>query len=215
MGKGEPKQYLNLSGRPILAHTLAPFLAISAITRICLVIPKQDHGRCRETILDRLDDREKEIVQLVSGGRERYDSVYNGLAAVSDRRGVVLVHDGVRPFVTPDQILACIRSAASKGACLLALPVVDTLKSATPDRVVTRTIDRARIWRAQTPQAFQFDLLYRAHRKARAEGCGATDDAHLVEALGVPVHILPGNRRNIKITTPDDLALAEAILAAG
>jgi 2-C-methyl-D-erythritol 4-phosphate cytidylyltransferase len=214
MGKTEPKQYLELAGRPIVWHTLVPFLTVSAITRICLVIPKRDHDRCRRHLLDPLDPGQRDRVQLVSGGRERHDSVYNGLQAVTDKKGVVLVHDGVRPFVTHDQILACIRTAARKGACLLALPVVDTLKRATGDRRVEQTISRDHVWRAQTPQAFRYDLLLRAHERARSAGAGATDDAHLVEALGAPVQILPGSRRNIKITTPEDLALAELLMGA-
>jgi 2-C-methyl-D-erythritol 4-phosphate cytidylyltransferase len=150
----------------------------------------------------------------VVGGRERSDSIRNALEAARDLAPeVVAVHDAVRPFVTSGQIGAVIARAREVGAAILALPATDTIKEVA-DGLIQRTLDRRRIYRAQTPQAFHFELLWRANEAARIDGLPAaltTDDALLVERLGAPVAIVEGSPQNLKITTPEDLLLAESL----
>jgi 2-C-methyl-D-erythritol 4-phosphate cytidylyltransferase len=135
-----------------------------------------------------------------------------GLAAVDASHRLVAIHDGVRPLVQPVQIEACLAAAACHGAALLAVPASDTLKLAGDDRKVLKTLPRNDVWLAQTPQAFERRLIVEAHWSAYADGVHGTDDAALVERLGQPVHLVTGSRRNIKVTTPEDLDLAEHIL---
>ena len=212
MGGTVRKQYLALSGRPILAHTLAAFGACSLVERIYLVVPEDDFSHCRRHVIPQA--AVKTPIRLVAGGGRRQESVRNGLAAVPAGETVVAVHDGVRPFVSPEDIGACIRSAEREGACILGIPVFETLKITDAEDTIRTTVDRRRTWLAQTPQAFRFQLIKDAHDTAHARGYRATDDAMLVERLGKPVRIITGSRLNIKITTREDLLLAEAILAA-
>ncbi len=209
MGAGIRKQYLLVGGLPILSRTLLAMDACSIIAHICLVVPQDDFDYCRQHILSPIPLRSE--VQLVAGGEKRQDSVYNGLSALGKLSGIVIIHDGVRPFITVDQIEACIRAAKEAGGCILGIPVSDTLK-AVEDSHICRTLSRESVWMAQTPQAFEFTLIQKAHEEARAKGYAGTDDASLVEYLGHPVRIIPGSRRNIKITGPEDLLIAEAIL---
>jgi 2-C-methyl-D-erythritol 4-phosphate cytidylyltransferase len=205
------KQYMALNGEPVLVHTLKAFCSADVIQQICLVVPAEDMAFCKEYLIDRVAHPER--ITLVAGGKERQDSVFSGLQAVTDRSGIILVHDGVRPFISVDLINACIREAERSGACLAGIPAFDTLKQLTDDQIIEKTLDRRRIWLAQTPQAFAFDILLRAHIQADAEGYRATDDAMLVERLGNPVKMVHGSRMNLKITTQEDLALAEALVA--
>jgi len=209
------KQYLLLGGRPILGHTLLAFDRCKDIDRIVLVLPEDDFDFCRRTILPPLQLCHK--VHLAPGGRERQESVRSGLVAVDalfgqDAAGsLVLVHDAVRPFVSCRLIQACIRSAEKFGACIPALPVPDTLKRVDAAGLVEGTVSRDAIRLAQTPQAFQYDLIRRAHAHALRKGLTGTDDASLVEALGEKVAVVDGSSLNIKITHSGDLLLAEAI----
>ncbi len=205
------KQYLLLSGLPILTRTLLVFAAHPQITSIFLVVPKDDFDYCRQIILPSLGE---EAVSLVPGGAERQDSVYQGLKAAS-QSDIVLIHDGVRPFVTPAMITACIDAAARYGGCIPAIPVSDTLKRVGADRTIEKTLSRDGIWMAQTPQAFKRDLICGAYEHAFHTGAVFTDDAAVVEHYGQPVRIIEGSPLNIKITTPADLAFARALLAAG
>ncbi len=148
---------------------------------------------------------------FAAAGAERQDSVAAGIAMVDPGCDVVVVHDAVRPFVTPGLIERCTEVAARRGAALAALPASDTVKEVSPPAQVRRTLERAHIWLAQTPQAFRTDLLKQAYARAAAEGVRATDDAALVELLGATVTVVEGEVSNIKITTPHDLALAERI----
>jgi 2-C-methyl-D-erythritol 4-phosphate cytidylyltransferase len=151
-------------------------------------------------------------IHLVAGGIERQDSVYRGIQAVSGQRGaVVVIHDAVRPFVSSRLIEACAAEASVSGACIAGMPLMDTAKLVNSGQIA-RTLDRNTIWLAQTPQAFELDLIRTAHEKARLDRFMGTDDAMLVERLGRKVRIIPGSRLNMKITTPEDLALAEGIL---
>ena len=140
--------------------------------------------------------------------------MYNGLLEMQGVEGVVAIHDGVRPFVTPSQIAACISGAEAYGACLLGMPVGDTLKRVSPSGIVQETVLRDNMWQAQTPQAFQYALIRSAHDRAAKEGFTGTDDASLVERYGGDVKIIKGSAGNIKITHPEDLAIAEVLLAS-
>ena len=204
------KQYLLLAGRPVLAHTLLVFDACNLIENIILVVPKEDFDYCTENVLSPITLRNN--VTLVSGGAKRQKSVYNGLLAVDSKSAnIVVIHDGVRPFVSPEQLTACIIAAKDCGACILGIPADSTVKQVNNSGYVDKTIERDRIWLAQTPQAFQYSLLIKAHDKARREGFSGTDDALLVERLGGNVKVISGSKHNIKITTREDLALAKAI----
>ena len=214
MGGSIRKQYLPLDGEPILGHTLRLFTESRLFEDILLVVPGADADYCRETLLAALGA--PPAVRLVIGGAERQESVYNGLAACrGGDDAVVLIHDGVRPFVSIALLRQCLDSAQRNGACVLAVRASDTLKQAGPDGAIVQTLPRDDVWLAQTPQGFRLALIREAHQRAREAGYAGTDDAQLVERLGHPVAIVPGSRLNIKITTPDDLHLAEALWRHG
>lgn len=210
MGSAQRKQYLQLCGRPVLVHTLMAFDRCPDIQSILVVVPPAEMDFCRKEILPEVSPIKH--VDLIAGGRRRQDSVFNGLQHLGDARGVVLIHDGVRPLVSTSLIQACIQGAMQWGACIPAVQAVDTLKQTDSQNNILATIPRQSIWLAQTPQAFSLPIIRRAHVEARQQGLEATDDASLVEALGIPVHVIDGFRENIKITTPEDLAYAEALL---
>jgi 2-C-methyl-D-erythritol 4-phosphate cytidylyltransferase len=205
MNDSQKKQYLCVAGVPVIVHTLRVFNSCDAIDKIFLVIPKEDFDFCRDKIISVVGSI-KEII-LVAGGPRRQDSVYNGLQALQADDNIVVIHDGVRPLVTREQLKACINAAHKHGACAF-----DTLKRVNTADTIIETLDRDTIWLAQTPQAFQYDLIIKAHKHARQHGLKATDDASLVEQLGLEVKIIEGSRRNIKITNPDDLKLARILL---
>ena len=205
-----PKQFLPLSHRPVLAHTVLKFEDCDIVDQICVVASAQDLETCRKQVLEPLDLHTP--VKLVVGGEVRQASVQKGLEALPTETNWVVVHDGVRPFVSPEQIRACIDGARDNGACILGIPITETLKKVTASGEIETTLKREILWRAQTPQVFAFEMLCHAHRMAADEGFVGTDDAVLVERLGQRVAIIPGSRFNIKITTPEDLALSEFIL---
>lgn len=206
------KQYLDLSGRSVLSHSLTTVDACNLIGEIFIVVPKEDIEYCQKKILSTLDLNNQ--VGLVEGGTQRYDSVYNGLRAVDKNTDVVVIHDGVRPFVQGEDLTACILIAKDFGACILGIPTSDTLKHVRQSGIIGSTLSRKNVWFAQTPQAFHYDLIRKAHETARRDGYDATDDASLVEKLGIDVKIIHGSRYNLKITTQEDLALAQAMLDA-
>ncbi|NIQ92860.1 MAG: 2-C-methyl-D-erythritol 4-phosphate cytidylyltransferase [Desulfuromonadales bacterium] len=210
MQAGINKQYLHLGGRPILAHTLALFDGHPRVDRIIVISPAEEIDFCRTEVVERFGFAK--VRAVVAGGAERQDSVRNGLQAASaGADDIVLVHDGVRPLLPPALIDAAIDTAGRDGACIVGVPVKDTVKNVENGTVVA-TPDRRRLWLAQTPQAFRFALLDEAYRRAASEGYAGTDDASLVERLGHPVAMVEGSYRNIKITTPEDLILARAFL---
>lgn len=212
MGGTLRKQYLTLGGRPVLSTTLKAFDACPHITTLVVVTPEDEIAFCRETIIAQAGLTKEAI--LVPGGERRQDSVYNGLQRVQKERGaMVLIHDGVRPFVTNDLIEACICGARRWGACIPALDITDTLKQVTPSNTVARTVSREFLRAVQTPQAFELDLIKAAHERARAFGWEGTDDAGLIERMGGKVHLVPGDPANFKITTPEDLERAEFVLS--
>ena len=205
------KQYLPLAGRPVLSYTLAVFDGCDLISKIFLVVPQKDFDYCRNNILPML----KKEINLVAGGKERQDSVYNGLIAVGENNGIVIIHDGVRPFANKEMIESCVRGAIKHGACIIGVPVQDTLKRISRSGDIEKTIERNNIWLAQTPQAFKYNIIKKAHEYARIKGYAGTDDATLVEKTGNFVKIIKGSKNNIKITTREDLKIAEIMLRAG
>jgi 2-C-methyl-D-erythritol 4-phosphate cytidylyltransferase len=205
------KQYLVLGKSPVLCHTLAVFAASPLIAHIYFVVPESDFTLCEEEVIAATPGH-LPPVHLVAGGGTRQESVYHGLCAVSDVDGIVVIHDGVRPFVTPMEINACVKWAENEGACILGVPAVDTLKKVDEDGHIIHTVARQHIWRAQTPQAFQYHLIKKAHDLAISKGITGTDDASLVERMGFRVRMIPGSPCNIKITTPEDMMMALGIL---
>ncbi|MBW2198418.1 MAG: 2-C-methyl-D-erythritol 4-phosphate cytidylyltransferase [Deltaproteobacteria bacterium] len=203
------KQYLDLSGRPVLGHSAMTFDACSLIDEIFIVVPKDEIDYCQKNIVSLLELKTR--VNLIPGGDQRQDSVYNGLQAIDKKTTTVVIHDGVRPFIHPENLTACIFGAKDFGACILAVPVADTLKRVNKSGIVDRTLFRENIWLAQTPQAFQYGLILKAHETARRDGYAGTDDASLVERLGKDVRIINGSKFNIKITTQEDLDVARAM----
>jgi 2-C-methyl-D-erythritol 4-phosphate cytidylyltransferase len=154
----------------------------------------------------------KKVSQIIPGGKRRQDSVKNGMDALPKDEDIVVIHDGVRPFVTKNMIEDSIHAAVRYGAVIVAMPVKDTIKMSNPDGTVLKTLDRESLWQIQTPQTFQAKVIKEAYHRATEDGFAGTDDASLVERLGVKVHILPGSYTNIKITTPEDLLLAKLFL---
>jgi 2-C-methyl-D-erythritol 4-phosphate cytidylyltransferase len=165
---------------------------------------------CLKEIVERYGYRK--VSQIIPGGKRRQESVKNGIDALPEGTEIAVIHDGVRPFVTREMIEDSIRSAERFGAVVMAMPMKETIKMANPDGTILKTLDRETLWQIQTPQTFQANVIREAHQKASEEGFTGTDDASLVERLGMKVHILPGSYTNIKITTPEDLILANLFL---
>jgi 2-C-methyl-D-erythritol 4-phosphate cytidylyltransferase len=211
MGHKTPKQYLELAGRPILAHTLEVFEKTPEVREVTLVVHPDELDFCQDKVISPFNF--KKVLRLVPGGKERQDSVYHALKALhkEDDLELILVHDGVRPFITPDQIREVIQAARRHGAAVLGMPAQDTLKKVSQEGMIRQTIERRDIWQIQTPQAFQAKLLWRAFIEAYARNFYGTDEASLLEELKLPVAVVAGSPFNLKITTPQDLQLAEAI----
>jgi 2-C-methyl-D-erythritol 4-phosphate cytidylyltransferase len=213
MGDNVRKQYLLLDNRPLISHTIEVFDECNIIEEIFLVVPEEDFVFCNETILNQRNFQKK--VSLVPGGAERQDSVYNGLLAIDNiiDDSIVVIHDGVRPFIRSEQLTECITCATDYDACIFGIPAYDTLKRVNSSGFIEDTIERNTIWLAQTPQAFKYNLIRRAHENAIRTGINGTDDAMLVEQLGIKVRVVRGSRCNVKITTREDLLLARAMVS--
>lgn len=206
-GGAVAKQFQLLAGVPLLVWSARRMSTIAGLSRLVVVAAPEEHARCR-ALLDPLGLP----FRLADAGEERQHSVASGLSAVDVGAELIVVHDAVRPLVEPAAIAVCVEAARAGGAALLATPVADTVKRAEDD-VVTATVARAGLWLAQTPQIFRAEVLRRAHAEAARLGTTATDDAQLVERLGMPVRIVPASHFNRKITTQEDLAWAEAMVA--
>ncbi|HUJ78854.1 MAG TPA: 2-C-methyl-D-erythritol 4-phosphate cytidylyltransferase [Nitrospiria bacterium] len=212
VARSRPKQYLQLAGRPILTHTIDRFESTPAVDLIVLVVPPGDERVCAEEFIRPFGFHK--VAAIVAGGAERQASVAHGLAALPDNVEWVAVHDGVRPCVTPEQITAVIDAAGEADGAILAVPLHDTPKQVGPDAVIQSTLPRSQIWLAQTPQVFRRTALWEAHARAVADGVIGTDDAALMERLGARVVVVEGASANIKITTPEDLPVAERWLSS-
>ena len=207
MQSSEAKQYLLLKGIPLLVHTLRTFQGASIIEDIVLVVPAADVARIKSDIVDAF--AMTKIRRVVAGGRERQDSVRNGLAALPADCEIVLIHDAARPFVSPALIEKAVDGAMREGAVAVGVRARDTIKHCDGEGRVIDTLDREQIWMAQTPQAFRRATIVAAHQKAQEDNFYGTDDAALVERMGIPVRMIEGFPDNIKITTTEDLAWAE------
>ena len=209
MNAGMNKQFIELEGMPVIIHTLRVFERDVLCQNIVLVVNDQEREQFAH-LLHRFEI--KKVTSLVPGGEERQQSVYNGLKAVGDT-GIILIHDGARPFVTIQKIHELVQVTGKTGAAVLAVPVKDTMKQVV-DGQIEKTVDRSSLWAVQTPQAFSVPLIRHAHEQAKEEQFIGTDDASLVERIGHRVAIVEGEYTNIKLTTKEDLLFAEAILRA-
>lgn len=206
-GAGVPKQFVEIHGKPLIIHTLTRFENCSAIDEIVLVLAAE-----------RIEDFQKnqakfnltKLKKIVSGGKTRAESVFNGLKAVSENAGIVAVHDGARPLVSIEEIAATVEKAEETGAACLVSKASDTIKEVADGKIVG-TIDRANLRRALTPQCFRLEILQKAFAAADLSEA-VTDECFLVEKLGQRIAVIEGSARNIKITTPEDLILAETFL---
>jgi 2-C-methyl-D-erythritol 4-phosphate cytidylyltransferase len=204
------KQYVRVAGKEILMHTLELFQNSDAVDEIYVAVREEAIAHVRRIVEKK---RIGKVRGLVVGGKHRQDSVFNALLRIDARPSdVVLVHDAVRPFVDGSMILKLVRACSKYQAAVLAVPVKDTVKHSVGRGFFDKTLDRSGLWLVQTPQAFKYRVLMRAHNDAFANGFIATDDASLVERLGVKIKIVEGSYENIKITTPEDLDFAVAIL---
>lgn len=210
MGKSVAKQFLPLGDKPMLAHTLLAFQRASEIDEIIPILSEEDMEHCLKDVIEAFHITK--VRTLVVGGKERQDSVFNGIRKLEKDASVVIVHDGVRPFVTADMVRECI-DHAKKGECVtVGVPLKDTIKVVDDHGVIQQTLERSKLWAIQTPQAFPAKVLRKAHEDSYKHGVAATDDASLVERSGVAVRVIMGSYENIKITTPEDLIFAEEIL---
>jgi 2-C-methyl-D-erythritol 4-phosphate cytidylyltransferase len=206
-----PKQFLALGDRPLLVHTLQGLSQSPLIDTVVLVVPADWVSKAKAELVE--PHRLTKVGAVVAGGARRQDSVAAGLEALPPEVNLVVVHDGVRPFVTAEMVAAVVEAAKDVGAAVTAVPVTDTVKKV-DGGVVVETLRRERLVSVQTPQAFSRSLLAEALGRAETDGVAGTDEAALVERLGHPVRVVSGSPYNLKITTPEDWALAEALLRA-
>ena len=204
------KPYVALAQKPILTHTIQRFEQNTAVDEIFVLVNEADFEMCRATVL--APYAFQKVQPLVAGGATRQQSVHNGVRALPADTDFVIVHDGVRPFVTDETIFACLDAAAEWGAAVAAVPVKETIKMANAEDFIVETPPRERLWTVQTPQVFRKSLLEEAHQIAEEKQLTATDDAALVEHLGHPVKLVNGSYANVKITTPEDLRIANVFL---
>jgi 2-C-methyl-D-erythritol 4-phosphate cytidylyltransferase len=212
MNSSLSKQFLCIKGHPIISYTLNAFESFDKINEVILVVGSGDIDYVQKEIIKKYHYKK---VRLVEGGKERQDSVYNGLRELSPQTDIVVIHDGVRPFVKKDLIMKSIEAAMVYKAAGVAVPVKDTIKVVDDFGMVKHTPDRKTLWDIQTPQTFEYRLIMRAYEEAMHDGFYGTDDAVLVERLGHGVKIIEGAYENIKITTPEDIIIAENFVALG
>lgn len=211
MGTSTAKQYLEIAGKPVLARALDAFQSSPLIDAVILVTDQAHMEYCRAQIVE--PGQFTKVTRILEGGRERYESVWNALQAIrpSSEPQYVFIHDGARPFVTQEIIRRAYETALKWKACVVGMPVKDTIKITDGEGGISSSPDRRRVWMAQTPQVFEYGLIYEAfERQMRADCSAVTDDAMVVEQqMGVRVHMVEGSYENIKITTPEDLEIAE------
>lgn len=206
------KQYLLLEGIPVLAHTLRIFQGSPEIHEIFLIVPKRDVEFARNGIVDRYGI--SKVSNILAGGKERQDSVRKGIDSLENDHDIVVIHDGVRPFISEELLHSTILEASRVQAVTVGMPVKDTVKLVDHHGIVTETLNRNHLWLTQTPQAFDRDVIRKAYEAAYRDNYYGTDDASLVERIGVKVTMIRGSYNNIKITTKDDLILAEILTRA-
>jgi len=210
MGHTAPKHFMHLEGKPILAYTLEAFEKCPAIDYVLMVVRSGEEEYCLSEVVERYGF--KKVLRIVIGGEKRQDSVYRGIKELDKDTDIVVVHDGVRPFVSPDLISETIRLAMYVDGVVAALPVKDTLKEVSEEGLIKGTPHRESMWYAQTPQTFKKRVLEEAFVRAYNDNFYGTDESSLVERVGGKVRIIEGSPENIKITTKEDLLHAELIL---
>lgn len=210
MGVGRKKQFLMLGELPLIVHTLKIFQKSVSIDEIILVVPDDGINYCKQEIVNSYNFTK--VKKIVSGGEKRQESVFNGLKSVSHEMDLVVVHDGVRPFLSKSILENSIKKAEEKGAAVVAIPVKDTLMKISDQGMITEGQSRDSIWRIQTPQVFKKEIIINAFEKALKDSFYGTDESTLVIRLGIPVYVVDGSELNIKITTPEDIVLGESIL---
>ena len=210
MGSLKPKQYIKINGKEVLALTIEKFQKCSIVDEIIVVASIEEIDYCRNDIVDKYHF--SKVKKVVKGGKERFNSVYNGLMNCSKETDIVIIHDGVRPFVTQKIIENSVECAKKYGACAAGVPIKDTVKLKNKENYIEKTINRDELTAIQTPQTFNYNLILKAYRNSIENGILSTDDTMLVEALHEKVKIIEGSYLNIKITTPDDLVFAKCIV---
>lgn len=204
------KQYLKLNDKEVVAHTIEKFESCDFINEIIVVVGKEEVDYFNECILAKY--KFSKVKAVVAGGQERQNSVYNGLMRVSENTDIVVIHDGARPLVKKEQIIDSIKEANNVGACVIGVPVKDTIKTCNSENFVTDTPERDKLWIVQTPQTFRYKWIMDAHEKFNQSNLKITDDAMLIEMMDYPLKMVKGSYDNIKITTPEDLIIAEMML---
>ena len=210
MQENQSKQYLLLDGVPVLVHTLKVFQGSPKIDEIFLIVPEDDIEFARQFIVEKYGI--SKVSRILAGGKERQDSVRNGINAVINDHDIVVIHDGVRPFVSEELVHSAIIEASKEDAVTVGVPVKDTIKSVDDHARVRETLNRSGLWLTQTPQVFKRDVIKKAYEVAYKDNYYGTDDASLVERLGINVKMIHGSYDNIKITTKDDIVLAEGLI---
>ena len=208
------KSYLPIAGRAMVLRTLDRMFSAQTVDRVVLVVAASELARC-DSLLRGDRELKDRPWSLQSGGATRQQSAQRGLQCVAPETDIVIIHDGARPFVSAALIDRCVQAAAEKGAVVVGLPVRDTVKVVSPNGLIRSTPERSGLWEIQTPQVFRRELIVAAHEKAQSENAQVTDDAMVVERIGEPVYVLEGERYNFKITMPEDIWLAEALIRAG
>ena len=212
MGLQQAKQFADLGGRPILEVTLSRFQECDLVDKIILVVSQQDIDYCTREIIERY--KLSKVYKVIAGGKRRQDSVRKGLESITRFHGLVLIHDGVRPFVSSEFLKRIITAGSRFRAVIAGLPVKETIKEVDSKGWVVKSIQRKHVWSIQTPQIFRYDDINRAHQQAlRHRWEEATDDALLLEKMGIPVTIIEGKEHNIKITTPQDIEIARLLIS--
>ena len=204
------KQFIPLSGKPVLVYSLESFQSSKLISEIVVVVPDRWVEYTQHEIVDRFNFTK--VKKVVSGGDERHKSVEKGFRSIASEAEIVVVHDGVRPFVTVDLIEEVIDAVQESGGAIAASPSTDTIKQSGSEQLIEDTLPRETIWLAQTPQAFKYKILKEAYRKASEDGYIGTDESALVERIGKKIRLVRSSRYNIKITTPEDIDVGEFIL---
>lgn len=212
MGGRLNKQFINLGNKPVLAHTIDKFEAHPYVDEIIIITKDDEVDYCRSNIVNKY--KYKKVTKLIRGGKERQDSVYNGLLALDTRTSIIVSHDGARPFVKESMISRTIEEAYRTGAAVVGVPVTDTVKMLKDESSgrIDYTPKRSLLWAAQTPQVFRREVLTEAYEKALQDDVLGTDDSSLVERIGKKVSMIEGCYSNIKLTTKEDLKLAESLM---
>jgi len=215
MQSKQKKQYMELDNIPVLTRTMMAFESHGKINDIILVLPADDIEFCSKTIVQPFDF--KTPVHLVNGGQTRQDSVFSGLVKAGELskyfdKTIVLIHDGVRPFIDKKIIDTCMDKAKANGACIPGVKITDTIKQVLDNEWISKTLDRDKLYRAQTPQVFKLDIVLKAFEYAKTTSFSGTDEASLLEHAGIPVSMTKGSEFNIKLTTREDLVIAHYLL---